>query len=64
MPFDQNVHRDRMMLREKYSIEEIDLATNSRAKMYIEINQNNPGFFDMTINSSKYLLYHSLTLNR
>lgn len=53
MPFDPSVHEQKLKESGNLSTTEIQQISKSRANMYKEINQENPGYFDMTINADK-----------
>ncbi|XP_039271760.2 uncharacterized protein LOC120346156 [Styela clava] len=53
MPFDPDVHEQKLMENGNVTEVEIQQISKSRANMYKDINQDNPGYFDMTINGDK-----------
>ena len=61
MPFDSSIHEEKLEENGISSKFEVQHITRIRSKMYKEINQDNPGYFDMTINAGKMSLIPNLT---
>lgn len=53
MPFDTSIHEEKLKENGITGKFEVQHITKARSKMYKEINQDNPGYFDMTINADK-----------
>uniref|UniRef100_F6YP95 Guanylate kinase-like domain-containing protein n=1 Tax=Ciona intestinalis TaxID=7719 RepID=F6YP95_CIOIN len=53
LPVSKNEHKARMIERGLYTKDQVKHISEKQTAMYAEINQENPGFFDMVINSDK-----------
>ncbi|XP_002129189.4 uncharacterized protein LOC100181409 [Ciona intestinalis] len=53
LPVSKNEHKARMIERGLYTKDQVKQISEKQTAMYAEINQENPGFFDMVINSDK-----------